>query len=302
MAQQPAHWPDQHDDDPPVGISIRPIYLDQLPDVGGARSPHIPNQLPEPTIPAPPILVNPERGDCYGTPGASALAHYQRRRVAEWARFLRTLPWRLAGVLAAGAVAGTITQSAGPRVAGPAAAVAAGAVGWLLRFRVSVDTSAWRRGARGERRTARALRPLLRAGWTVLHDVAIPDSRANADHLLIGPPGVFVVDTKAWHGHISLGPDGSAWHNGHPMDSVLDTVRWEAKQLAQALGVPILPLLCVHDARLPWGELYVAGAPIVPVLTPGRLVATLRTLPAHLDQVGVMLLAEHARRQLHRAT
>jgi hypothetical protein len=40
----------------------------------------------------------------------------------------------------------------------------------------------------------------------------------------------------------------------------------------------------------------------VPVLTPGRLLALLRSLPAHLDQVGVMLLAQHARQQLHPAT
>jgi hypothetical protein len=33
--------------------------------------------------------------------------------------------------------------------------------------------------------------------------------------------------------------------------------------------------------------------PIVPVLTPSKLVATLRALPARLDEVGVML-AEHA--------
>jgi hypothetical protein len=301
MAQQPAHWHDQHDDDPPVGVSIRPTHLDQLPNVGGAHSPHVPDQRPEPTIPAPPVTVDPERGDAYGTPGASALANYHRRRAAEWARFLRPIPWRLAAVVAAGAVAGTLASSAGPRVAGPAAAVAAGAVGWLLRFRVSADTTAWRRGARGERRTARALRPLLRAGWSVLHDVAIPGSRANADHLLIGPPGVFLVDSKAWHGHITAGPDGSAWHNGHPMDEVLDTVRWEARQVAGALGVGVLPILCVHDVSLPWGELYVAGEPILPVLTPARLVAELRGLPAHLDQVGVMLLAEHARQQLHPA-
>jgi hypothetical protein len=178
MAQQPAHWPD-HDDDPPVGVSIRPIYLDQLPDVGGARSPHIPDQRPEPTIPAPPVTVDPERGSSYGEPGASALANYHRQRGVEWARFLRSMPWRLAAVGAAGALAGTLASSAGPRVAGPAAAVAAGAVGWLLCFRVSADTAAWRRGARGERGTARALRPLLRAGWTVLHDLAIPHSRAN---------------------------------------------------------------------------------------------------------------------------
>ncbi|HEY5987326.1 MAG TPA: hypothetical protein VIV12_13270, partial [Streptosporangiaceae bacterium] len=67
----------------------------------------------------------------------------------------------------------------------------------------------------------------------------------------------------------------------------------------KALGAPVLPMLCVHDTQLPWGEVYTQG---IPVLTPGRLVATVRALPAHLDQVGVMLLAEHARHQLHPAT
>ncbi len=191
MAHQPTHWPGDHDE-PPAGVTIRRLHLDQL---------------PEPTMPTLPASTGGQRGSAYGTPGASALAYSQRCRAGEWAGFLRTLPWRLAGVVAAGGLAGTLTSGAGPRLAGPAAAVAAGGLGWLLRFRVSAETAAWRRGARGERRTARRLRPLLRAGWTVLHDVAIPGSRANGDHLLIGPPGVFLVDSKAWHGRITMAPD-----------------------------------------------------------------------------------------------
>jgi hypothetical protein len=202
-------------------------------------------------------------------------------------------------VIAAGALSGTLTHGAGPRLAGPAAALVAGLVGWRLRFRVSAETRAWRRGARGERRTARHLRKLVRAGWTVLHDVSIPGSRANGDHLLIGPPGVFLVDSKAWHGTITLAVDGSAWHNGHPLAQTLATVRWEAQQLATTLGVPVLSLLCVHDTHIPWDEIYVDN---VPVLAPARLLALLRSLPAHMDQIGVMLLAEHARHQLHPAT
>src|SRR6266567_2650935 len=236
MAHQPAHWP--HDeDDPPVGVSIRP--LPQLPDL----------PAPAPTLPAGAPGASWDRGGSFGTPGASAMAHYQQARAGEWTRFARTLTWR--------------------------------------------------RGARGERRSARALRKLARAGWTVLHDVAVPGSRANGDHLLIGPPGVFLIDSKAWHGHITQAVDGSAWHNGHPLDQTIATVRWEAQQLAQAIGAPVLPMLCVHDTRIPWDEVYVDN---VPVLTRGRLLALLRTLPAHMDQDGVMLLAEHARHQLHPAT
>ena len=110
---------------------------------------------------------------------------------------------------------------------------------------------------------------------------------------------MFLVDSKAWHGRITMGVDGSAWHNGHPLGGALATVRWEGGQLAAALGAPVIPMLCVHDAQLPWGELYADG---VPVLTPGKLVATLRALPPHLDDVGVMLLTEHARHRLRPAS
>lgn len=61
----------------------------------------------------------------------------------------------------------------------------------------------------------------------------------------------------------------------------------------------MLPLLCVHDTQIPRGEVYVDN---VPVLTPNRLPALLQSLPAHMDDVGAMLLAEHARHQLHPAT
>ena len=288
MAQQPAHWPNDPDQgDPPVGVSIRPLH--QLPDLRRSA----------PTIPAFAPFSGEPAGGSYGTAGASALAHYRQLRAREWAAFVRTLPWRLAGVIAAGGLAGTLTHGAGPRLAGPAAALAAGALGWWLRFRVSAETAAWRRGARGERRTARRLRKLVQAGWTVLHDLAIPGSRANGDHLLIGPPGVFLVDSKAWHGTLTMSVDGSAWHNGHPLDQTLATVSWEAQQLATALGAPVFPMLCVHDTQVPWGEVYVDN---VPVLTPAKLLALLRSLPAHMDDVGVMLLAEHARHRLHPAT
>jgi chaperonin GroES len=60
----------------------------------------------------------------------------------------------------------------------------------------------WRVGAEGERRTAKALRPLLRKGWTVVHDVQ--RQHENFDHVLVGPPGVFLLETKVRTGAVSL--------------------------------------------------------------------------------------------------
>jgi hypothetical protein len=116
-----------------------------------------------------------------GRPGASAQATYRRRRSLELAVWRRSLPWRAAAVLLAGVGGRLLGILVAPRLAGLLALVAAAAVGWQLRFRVSADTLAWRRGAVGERRTARLLASLDGRGWAVLHDLAIPGSAANVD-------------------------------------------------------------------------------------------------------------------------
>jgi hypothetical protein len=60
----------------------------------------------------------------------------------------------------------------------------------------------WRRGADGERRTAKAIRPLAKRGWTVVHD--LPGRYGNRDHVVVGPPGVFLLDTKNVRGMASV--------------------------------------------------------------------------------------------------
>jgi hypothetical protein len=102
-------------------------------------------------------------------------------RAAEWAAWTRTLPWRVAVILGVAAGGGLVGSLLAPRPSLVLGALAAAATGWGLRFRPSPDAVAWRRGAAGERRTARLLDALERHGWAVLHDLAVPGSRANID-------------------------------------------------------------------------------------------------------------------------
>ena len=132
-----------------------------------------------------------------GQPGGSAQAQWRRMRAAEWTAWTRTLPWRMAATLGIGAGGGLLGSLLAPRLGLVVGALAALAAGWGLRFRPSPEAVAWRCGAAGERRTARLLAQLERHGWVVLHDLAVPGSRANIDHLAIGPGGVFVIDSKA---------------------------------------------------------------------------------------------------------
>jgi hypothetical protein len=220
-----------------------------------------------------PVLADPARTPRggYGIPGRSALATYRRERARERAAWARTLPWRAAVVLAVAAGAALLTAAAG--LHGTAlllTGLAAGTlVGWRLRFRVSRDTRAWRDGARGERATARLIRRLDRHGSVVFHDVAIPGTPANADHVVIGPAGeVVLVDSKRYTGRVWQSPDGRVWHNQYPMDRPLRALRLETAAISRALGVPVRPLVCVHRARVDFAGLVAGDMEIIPA---GRL-------------------------------
>jgi hypothetical protein len=64
------------------------------------------------------------------------------------------------------------------------------------------STRAWRIGAEGEEHLARALADI--DGVWVLNDRAIRDSRANIDHIVVAPAGVFVVDAKNYKGKVEI--------------------------------------------------------------------------------------------------
>ncbi len=230
-----------------------------------------------------------------GRPGGSAQAQWRRARAAEWAAWTRTLPWRVAAILIIGAGGGVFGSQLAPRLSLAAGGLAAVATGWGLRFRPSPDAVAWRRGAAGERRTARLLTPLEQQGWAVLHDLAIPGSRANIDHLVIGPGGVFVIDSKQYRGRLQLDAVGKLWHGRHPLAPTLGAVSWEADQAAKVLpdpGVVVLPIVAVHGAQVPWGKVVTDGVPVLPAR---RLPNMLCALPAVLGPERVAWVADRAR-------
>lgn len=63
----------------------------------------------------------------------------------------------------------------------------------LLRRRTEADS--WRAGLIGERVVARELARLDRHGWRTLHSIPLSEKN-DIDHLLIGPGGIFTINTK----------------------------------------------------------------------------------------------------------
>jgi hypothetical protein len=286
------------DDDRPSG-SVRPLSQADLQAIL-AHLGDDPDQLLAGTDADRPVVAVRVRASV-GWPGGSAEARWRRLRAAEWAVWIRTVPWRVAAILGIGAAAGLASSLLAPRLGLMVGGLAAIVAGWGLRFRPSPDAVAWRRGAAGERRTARLLEPLDRHGWAVLHDLAVPGSRANIDHLVIGPGGVFVVDSKQYRGRLRLDPSGQLWHGRYPFAPTLGAVDFEADRAAQVLTDPdvvVVPIVAVHGAQVPWGKVVTQG---VPVVAARQLPRMLRALPAVLGPERVDALAAQARVRFHAA-
>ena len=131
----------------------------------------------------------------------------------------------------------------------------------------------------------------------VFHDLAVPGSDANVDHLVIGSSGVFVIDTKQWTGEVRQGADGLVWHNHYCLDRTLETVRWEAETVGRLLGTRAAALLCVHGAHIQGGGLDTQGVAIVPA----QLLRSALGDDQVLSDADVELLATAARRRLRPA-
>jgi hypothetical protein len=286
------------DDDRPSG-SVRPLSQADLQAIL-AHLNSDPDRLSAGTGTDQPVVVLRVLASV-GRPGSSAQARWRQMRAAEWAAWIRTLPWRAAASLGIGAAGGLLGSLIQPRMSLIVGGLAAVAAGWALRFRPSPEASAWRRGAAGERRTARLLAPLERHGWAVLHDLAVPGSRANLDHLVIGPGGVFAIDSKQYRGHLQLDAAGKLWHGRYPLAPALRAASWEADQAAQVLpdpGVAVVPIVAVHGAQVPWGKVVIDGVPVVPAR---RLPSMLGQLPVVLGPERVAWLADQARVRFHAA-
>jgi hypothetical protein len=168
------------------------------------------------------------------------------------------------------------------------AAIAAASLvlAWLVRARP--DPERWLRGAAGEMATAQLLDELPSRRWTVLHDVRVPGSRANIDHLVIGPSGLWVVDSKTTRARVR-----TSWRTVWVGERRLDSgpVQWEAQVVTDRLGVEARPLIVLHGSGLRRRGARASGVRVVP---PATLLRRLRRGRRRLLRPEVRGLADRA--------
>lgn len=148
----------------------------------------------------------------------------------------------------------------------PLAVYFLGVVGYRRHSKAAdmrAEAKRYRVGARTERSTARALRQLglrrvlHREAWFVLHDRGIEGSEANIDHIVVGPPGIVVVDTKSRQRRWDV--QGNWLHyDNRPVD--VTSSAWETEKVLMAVnrkfgvqGVPVRSCWAIHHSgRLPF--------------------------------------------------
>ncbi|MGA5419112.1 nuclease-related domain-containing protein [Streptomyces lavendulocolor] len=145
----------------------------------------------------------------------------------------------------------------------------------------------WRTGLIGERRVGAELGRLQRQGWRVLHSIPLPGG-ADVDHLVIGPGGVFSLNTKHHPNKtVWVGDDTARINHGEPRPYPRKS-RSEAARVRRVLErycdfpVPVEPVLVFvgvtqvtvaatqHTVRVYREREVAALSPLPPVLTPAQ--------------------------------
>lgn len=227
-----------------------------------------------PASAAPPNVPMPEPAAIdLGSAGASAQAEFERRHDKREAAI----------------------RSAHPRIGG-------------LILALTDDpqsTRAWASGAAGERRFGAAM---AEHGDAViaLHDRRVPRSRANIDHIVVGPSGVFVVDAKRYKdASINIRRSGGLFSpvreqlmvGGRDKTKLVEAMTWQVDAVRTALNgkpefteTPIVAALCFIDGQFPlFGTLTVRGVEIRGL----RGIAKLVTRDGPFDRAARESIARH---------
>ena len=145
--------------------------------------------------------------------------------------------------------------------------------------RLSTYVDRCEQGADGESATSTAL---FRLGplWTVWHDLHWPGRRfANIDHLVIGPGGIFVIDSKNWTGAVTA-KGGVLRQNGYSREVAVAGCADSALAVGELLpryADRVRPVLC-----------FTRDEPVTGWARDALLCSTANVVPMLLTRIDVM--------------
>ena len=139
-------------------------------------------------------------------------------------------------------------------------AILAGVIDTVYRSRTAPDVAAGGSAAAATRRTRRQLARMRRAGYLALNARPIPNSREVIDHLVIGPTGVYAIDSERWHKRVPIRTYNGKqlWHGPENKKLRLEHAKWEAQQASERLStavgfdVPVRAAMAIYGPKIPW--------------------------------------------------
>ncbi len=151
--------------------------------------------------------------------------------------------------------------------AGLTAAAAVAIVDTVHRSRTTAVIPAAVRVTSAQRRTRRRLWRLRGAGYHTLHARSLPGSSCVIDHLVIGPAGVFAVDSERWDRRLPLRATqgGHLYHGPYSQTSRLKHAHVEAGQAAQLISAElgrelrVRPAMVIYGPTVPWTVARISG-------------------------------------------
>jgi hypothetical protein len=179
-------------------------------------------------------------------------------------RFWRT---RLIIMIVVGLLFGILTRT---WEIGLTLAILAGIADSLYRSRTAADHVNGASQSGAQRRTRWQLRRMRRAGYFALDARPIPNSREYIDHLVVGPTGVYAIDSEKWDSKVPVRTlNGKRLYRGpESQKERLEHAVWEAGQaseiLSTALGSEIIvrPALAIYGPRIPWDIATIRGVDV----------------------------------------
>jgi hypothetical protein len=127
-----------------------------------------------------------------------------------------------------------------------------------------------------QRKTTRRLYLVRPFGYMAVHARAIPGSDSVIDHLVVGPGGVYAVDSERWDRRLPVrtvasGSSGSGavlYHGPFSQKDRLAHARWEAAQAARLLSddlgqdITVRPAMVIYGPTVPWGVTSLRGVDV----------------------------------------
>jgi hypothetical protein len=192
-----------------------------------------------------------------GSQGGSAQP--RRQRIQDLVMDARMRFWRerVAVMLLVGLLFGFLSTN---WVVGLTLAILAGIAHAIVRARSVAAVPPGVKLNRAQRLTQRKLAGLERSGYRSLHARPIPDSTEVIDHLVVGPTGIYAIDSEKWNRKLPIRTRNGKqlWLGPASKKDRLEHAKWEAKQAGKLLSaklgkdITVRPALAIYGPQIPW--------------------------------------------------